>query len=72
MDLSPEQNFAVSGDFESPLMVIAGAGSGKTRVLVGRVEKMLASGIIGNSVAIITFTKVFVDFGFTHIPESGR
>ena len=40
------------------LLVEAGAGSGKTAVMAGRVALMLASGIVPKSIAAVTFTEL--------------
>ena len=40
------------------LLVEAGAGSGKTAVLAGRIAMMLAQGIAPKSIAAVTFTEL--------------
>ncbi|MCX7696203.1 MAG: UvrD-helicase domain-containing protein [Bacteroidales bacterium] len=54
-DLTPEQYEAVThGD--GPLIVIAGAGSGKTRVLTYRVAYLISQGVRPDQIMALTFT----------------
>ena len=53
--LNPEQKEAVL-QIEGPLLVLAGAGTGKTRVITSRIAYMIEQGIPPDRIAGMTFT----------------
>lgn len=55
-ELNNEQLIAVTTT-DVPLLVIAGAGSGKTRVITYKVCYLIENGINPNSILLLTFTK---------------
>ncbi|MBP6218192.1 MAG: UvrD-helicase domain-containing protein [Oligoflexales bacterium] len=53
--LNKEQQQAVS-HYKGPLMILAGAGTGKTRVITARIAHMMAQGVPAEKIVAMTFT----------------
>jgi DNA helicase-2/ATP-dependent DNA helicase PcrA len=56
LSLNPAQKRA-SEVLEGPLLVIAGAGTGKTHTLVHRLVRLVESGVAAESILLLTFTR---------------
>lgn len=54
-DLNKEQ-YEAATTLNGPVLVVAGAGTGKTKLLISRVANMLDSGIAGEEILLLTFT----------------
>ncbi|CAH8275428.1 unnamed protein product [Arabidopsis lyrata] len=56
MSLNDRQRDAACSNISTPLMVIAGPGSGKTSTMVGRVLVLLNEGLLPSNILAMTFT----------------
>lgn len=74
-ELNAEQHDAVTSQ-PGPALVIAGAGSGKTRTLTYRVAWLLAQGVSSRSILLLTFTnkaaREMLDRVRTLVPGGGE
>ncbi len=55
-DLNPQQRVAAE-HLEGPLLVIAGAGTGKTKTLAARVAHLVERGVAPERILLLTFTR---------------
>src|SRR5918992_5834554 len=55
-ELNPEQA-AAAAHGDGPLLIIAGAGTGKTRTLVHRVAHLIDRGVRADRILLLTFTR---------------
>lgn len=58
--LNPSQKAAAS-HVDGPLLILAGPGSGKTRVIIHRVANMIAQGVPSHQIVALTFTNKAAD-----------
>jgi len=56
-ELLNEAQLAAVTHLNGPLLVIAGAGSGKTRTLIYRVARLIESGVPPGAILLLTFTR---------------
>jgi len=55
--LNSQQLEAVQAPFGLPLLVLAGPGTGKTRVIVERIKNMVKNGITPSEILCLTFSE---------------
>jgi DNA helicase-2/ATP-dependent DNA helicase PcrA len=55
--LNPQQRAAATHPADSPLLIIAGAGTGKTNTLAHRVAHLLSTGVAPSRLLLLTFSR---------------
>src|SRR3954462_1311785 len=55
--LNPQQRAAATHPADNPLLIIAGAGTGKTNTLAHRVAHLIFTGIDPGRILLLTFTR---------------
>src|SRR2546423_520252 len=55
--LNPQQRAAATAPLETPLLIIAGAGTGKTNTLAHRVAHLIHTGVNPARILLLTFTR---------------
>src|SRR5690348_10168142 len=56
-NLNPQQRAAATAPLETPLLIIAGAGTGKTNTLAHRVAHLIHTGVNPARILLLTFTR---------------
>ena len=59
--LNEQQSTAATAPVAVPLAILAGAGTGKTTTLLGRVQHLLNSGALPDNILLLTFTNKSAD-----------
>src|SRR3954463_3694693 len=56
-NLNPQQRAAASAPLDTPLLIVAGAGTGKTNTLAHRVAYLIHTGVNPARILLLTFTR---------------